>query len=154
VSIALGTHANKHGRIVGINISGGDASFPGVIGTAVTKACDLEIGRTGLNEREAASAGFDAVSATIEGSSRAHYYPDSAAMTVKVVAERSTGQMLGAQIVGGSEAAKRIDALAVAIWNEMTVDDYAQLDLGYAPPLSPVWDPSLIAARRAAERSG
>jgi NADPH-dependent 2,4-dienoyl-CoA reductase/sulfur reductase-like enzyme len=152
-SIALGTHANKQGRVVGINLSGGDAAFPGVIGTAVTKVSDLEIGRTGLNEREAAAAGLDTVSGTVEGSSRAHYYPDSAPMTVKVVAQRGTGRMLGAQIVGGPDTAKRIDALAVAIWNEMTVDDYAQLDLGYAPPLSPVWDPTLIAARRAAEQA-
>ncbi len=153
VSIALGTHANKQGRVVGINISGGDAAFPGVIGTAVTKVRELEVGRTGLNEREAAAAGLDAVSGVIEGSSRAHYYPDNASMTVKIVAERGSGRMLGAQIVGGAASAKRIDALAIAIWNEMTVDDYSQLDLGYAPPFSPVWDPTLIAARRAGEHA-
>lgn len=85
----------------------------------------------------------------IQGTSRAHYYPDGAPMAVKVVAERSSGRMLGAQIVGGPEAAKRIDALAVAVWNEMTVEDFSQLDLGYAPPFSPVWDPTLIAARGA-----
>ena len=149
VSIALGTHANKQGRVVGINVSGGRATFPGVIGTAITKVCAIEIGRTGLNEREAAAAGIDAVAAVIEGSGRAHYYPDAEPLTVKVVAERDSGRMIGAQIVGGTLAAKRIDALAVAIWNEMTVDDFAQLDLGYAPPFSPVWDPTLIAARRA-----
>ena len=134
---------------MGINVSGGRATFPGVIGTAITKVCDIEIGRTGLNEREAAAAGIDAVAAVIEGSGRAHYYPDAEPLTVKVVAERDSGRMIGAQIVGGTLAAKRIDALAVAIWNEMTVDDFAQLDLGYAPPFSPVWDPTLIAARRA-----
>jgi NADPH-dependent 2,4-dienoyl-CoA reductase/sulfur reductase-like enzyme len=151
--IALGTHANKQGRVVGINVSGGQAAFPGVIGTAVTKVGPIEIGRTGLTLREAEAAGFDAVAAAIDGSSRAHYYPDPAAMTVKIVAERSTGRLLGAQIVGGAESAKRIDALAVAVWNEMTVDDFAQLDLGYAPPFSPVWDPTLIAARKAGERT-
>jgi NADPH-dependent 2,4-dienoyl-CoA reductase/sulfur reductase-like enzyme len=153
-SIALGTHANKQGRVVGINLSGGHATFPGVIGTAVTKVRELEVGRTGLNEREAADAGIDAVSATVAGSSRAHYYPGAAPMTVKVVAERSTGRVLGAQIVGGPESAKRIDALAVAIWNEMTVGDFSQLDLGYAPPFSPVWETTLIAARHAAEQAG
>lgn len=147
--IALGTHANKQGRVVGLNVSGTPAEFPGVIGTAVTKVGPTEIGRTGLNEQEAAAAGFDAVSGTVKGTSRAHYYPDGASMTVKVVAERPTGRMLGAQIVGGPDAAKRIDALAVGVWNQMTVADFEQLDLGYAPPFSPVWDPTLVAARMA-----
>jgi len=153
VWVALGTHANKQGRVVGLNISGTHARFPGVIGTAVTKVGAVEIGRTGLSMREAAAAGFDAVSDVIEGTSRAHYYPDGEAMAVKVLAERGSGRMLGAQIVGGAESAKRIDALAVAVWNEMTVDDFGQLDLGYAPPFSPVWDPTLIAARRTGERA-
>ncbi|MDH5290840.1 MAG: FAD-dependent oxidoreductase [Acidimicrobiia bacterium] len=151
--VALGTHANKQGRVVGLNVSGTEARFPGVIGTAVTKVDDIEIGRTGLGEREAAADGIDAVAEVIEGTTRAHYYPGAAAMAVKVVAERGSGRLLGAQIVGGPESAKRIDALAVAVWNEMTVDDFAQLDLGYAPPFSPVWDSTLIAARRAAERA-
>lgn len=150
--IALGTHANKQGRVVGLNVSGTHARFPGVIGTAVTKVAAMEIARTGLNLREAAAAGFDAVAEVIEGGSRAHYYPDGAPLTVKIVAERVSGRLLGAQIVGGSEAAKRIDSLAVAVWNEMTVDEFGQLDLGYAPPFSPVWDPTLIAARKAGER--
>lgn len=145
--VALGTHANKHGRVVGLNIGGSHARFPGVIGTAVTKLGDIEVGRTGLGGREAASAGFDAVAATIEGETRADYYPDATRVSVKVIAERRTGRMLGAQIVGGPGSAKRIDALAVAIWNEMTTDEFSQLDLGYSPPLSPVWDPTLIAAR-------
>jgi NADPH-dependent 2,4-dienoyl-CoA reductase/sulfur reductase-like enzyme len=147
VSIALGTHANKQGRVVGINISGGDLRFPGVIGTAVTKIGHIEIGRTGLTMVEAVDAGFDAVASKITAGSRAHYYPDSEPMTVKIVSERNSGRMLGAQIVGGPESAKRIDTLAIAIWNEMTVDDFSQTDLGYAPPFSPVWDPILTAAR-------
>lgn len=153
-AIALGTHANKQGRVVGINVSGGEARFPGYIGTAITKVAEIEIGRTGLTEREAALAGFDAVGAVIEGSSRAHYYPGGEKMAVKVVAERGTGRMLGAQIVGREGAAKRIDALAIAVWNEMTVEDFSQTDLGYAPPFSPVWDPTLIAARQAGGRIG
>lgn len=148
--VALGTHANKQGRVVGLNVSGTDAEFPGVIGTAVTRVGPTEIGRTGLNQREARAAGFDAVVGTVEGTSRAHYYPGGSPMTVRVVADRGSGRMLGAQIVGGAEAAKRIDALAVAVWNEMTVDQFEQLDLGYAPPFSPVWDPTLVAARMGA----
>jgi NADPH-dependent 2,4-dienoyl-CoA reductase/sulfur reductase-like enzyme len=148
VVIALGTHANKQGRVVGINVTGGDATFPGVVGTAVTKICDYEVARTGLNEREARDAGFEFTTSTIEATSRAGYYPDSRPITVKVVAERGTGRLLGAQIVGREGAAKRIDVLATAIWNDMTVEEILQLDLGYAPPFSPVWDPVLTAARQ------
>jgi NADPH-dependent 2,4-dienoyl-CoA reductase/sulfur reductase-like enzyme len=148
--VALGTHANKQGRVVGINLAGGHARFPGVIGTAVTKVGSVEIARTGLTVREAHAAGFDPVGETVSGKTRAHYYPDGAQIAVKVIAERTTGRMLGAQVVGGAESAKRIDALAVAIWNNMTAEDFAQLDLGYAPPFAPVWDTPLIAARKAA----
>ncbi|MFI9640821.1 FAD-dependent oxidoreductase [Micromonospora sp. NPDC051925] len=151
VHIPLGTHANKQGRVAGINIGGGYATFPGVIGTAVTKVCDLEVGRTGLRERDATAAGFEFVSVIAESTNRAGYYPGAEPMTVKLIAERPTGRLLGAQIVGRSEAAKRIDALAVALWNEMTVDEMTALDLGYAPPYAPVWDPVLIAARKAVD---
>ncbi|MCG5467569.1 FAD-dependent oxidoreductase [Micromonospora sp. LAH09] len=151
VHVPLGTHANKQGRVAGINIGGGYATFAGVIGTAVTKVCDLEVGRTGLREGEARTAGFDFVSVIAESTNRAGYYPGSRPMTVKLIAERPSGRLLGAQIVGWSEAAKRIDTLAVALWNGMTVDDMTSLDLGYAPPYAPVWDPVLIAARKAVD---
>lgn len=151
VHVPLGTHANKQGRVAGINIGGGYATFAGVIGTAVTKVCDLEVGRTGLREGEARTAGFDFVSVIAESTNRAGYYPGARPMTVKLIAERPSGRLLGAQIVGWSEAAKRIDTLAVALWNGMTVDDMTSLDLGYAPPYAPVWDPVLIAARKAVD---
>ena len=150
VVVALGTHANKQGRVVGINATGGDVAFPGVIGTAVTKVCAYEVGRTGLTEREAKDAGFDAFASAIDGTTRAGYYPDAALIHVKLVTESSTGQLLGAQIIGEEGAAKRIDVLAACIWNEMKVEDIINLDLGYAPPFSPVWDPVLVAARVAA----
>jgi len=150
VTIALGTHANKQGKVAGINITGGDARFGGVIGTAVTKICAHEVARTGLNEREAVDAGFDIATATIESTTRASYFPGATAVTVKVVADATNRRLLGAQIVGREGAAKRIDVLATAIWNEMTVAEIQQLDLGYAPPFSPVWDPVLVAARKAA----
>ena len=151
VAIALGTHANKQGRVAGTNIAGGHASFPGVLGTAISKICAVEVARTGLNEREAADAGFASVSASISSTTRAGYFPGAAPVQVKLVAARPDGRLLGAQIVGGDGAAKRIDALAVAIWNRMTVDDVTGLDLAYAPPFAPVWDPVLIAARKAVE---
>jgi NADPH-dependent 2,4-dienoyl-CoA reductase/sulfur reductase-like enzyme len=151
VHVPLGTHANKQGRVAGINIGGGYATFPGVIGTAITKVCDLEVARTGLTEKEAEKAGFAYVTATVESTSRAGYYPDTASMTVKLIAERRTGTLLGGQIVGRQEAAKRIDALAIAAWNRMTVEEMTSLDLSYAPPFAPVWDPVLIAARKATD---
>jgi NADPH-dependent 2,4-dienoyl-CoA reductase/sulfur reductase-like enzyme len=152
VAIALGTHANKQGRVVGINTTGGDAVFPGVLGTAVTKVCEYEVGRTGLNEQEAGDAGLDFFATAIDGSTRAEYLPESEPIRVKVVTERGTGRLLGAQIVGREGAAKRIDVLAACIWNRMGVEDVINLDLGYAPPFSPVWDPVLVAARVAAAK--
>ena len=154
VVVALGTHANKQGRVAGINATGGDAVFPGVLGTAASKICKYEVARTGLNEREAAAAGFDAVAVSIDTTTRAGYYPDAAPIRVRVVAERGTGRLLGAQIVGEEGAAKRVDVLAAAIWNDMTVDEVASMDLSYAPPFAPVWDPTLMAARRAAAALG
>ncbi len=150
IAIALGTHANKQGRVVGINTTGGDAVFPGVIGTAVSKVCAYEIARTGLSESEAIDAGFKAFPTVIDASSHAGYYPDSTEVKVKLVTEMVTGRILGAQIVGKEGAAKRIDVLATCIWNEMTAEEVIALDLGYAPPFSPVWDPVLVAARVAA----
>ncbi|MDQ3659493.1 MAG: FAD-dependent oxidoreductase [Actinomycetota bacterium] len=149
VTIALGTHANKEGRVAGINLGGGYASFPGVIGTAVSKLCDTEVGRTGLNEDEAGAAGFSFITATVDSTTRAGYYPETQPIKTKLLAERGSGRLLGAQIVGKEGAAKRIDVLATAIWNEMSVDELLNIDLSYAPPFSPVWDPVLIAARKA-----
>jgi NADPH-dependent 2,4-dienoyl-CoA reductase/sulfur reductase-like enzyme len=149
VSIALGTIANKQGRIAGLNLGGSYGSFPGVLGTAVTKVCQVEIARTGLGEDEAAAAGFQVVTATIDARTRAAYYPGAKPISVKVIAERNTGRLLGAQILGEEGAAKRIDVFATALWNEMTMDDLLNVDLSYAPPFSPVWDPVLIAARKA-----
>ncbi|MER8070924.1 FAD-dependent oxidoreductase [Streptomyces sp. NPDC094034] len=147
--IALGTHANKHGQIIGANAGGGYATFPGVVGTAVSKVCDLEIARTGLREKDARRAGLQFVTATIESTNSAGYYPGAAVMTVKMLAERRTGRLLGTQIVGREGAAKRVDIAAVALTAGMTVEAMTTLDLGYAPPFSPVWDPVLVAARKA-----
>ncbi|SEN83556.1 FAD-dependent oxidoreductase [Actinacidiphila rubida] len=149
--VPLGTHANKHGRIIGTNIGGGYETFPGVVGTAVSKVCEVEIARTGLKESQARAAGLQFVTAVIESTSRAGYYPDSAPMTVKMTAERVTGRLLGVQIVGREGAAKRVDIGAVALTAGMTVDQMIDLDLGYAPPFSPVWDPVLVAARKVAD---
>ncbi len=149
VVIPLGTHANKEGRVAGINIGGGYETFPGVIGTAVSKICDLEVGRTGLKESEAVDAGFQPLSVVVDSSTRAGYYPGAAPIKTKLIVEKVSGRLLGAQIIGREGAAKRIDVLATALWNEMAVDEILNMDLSYAPPFSPVWDAVLIAARKA-----
>jgi NADPH-dependent 2,4-dienoyl-CoA reductase/sulfur reductase-like enzyme len=151
VVVALGTHANKQGRVAGINLGGGYATFPGVIGTAVTKVCDLEVARTGLSMQEADAAGYRYVTAHVDSTTRAGYFPGAKPIRVKLLAEKRTGRLLGAQVVGREGAAKRIDVFATAIWNEMSVDEVLSLDLSYAPPFAPVWDPVLIAARKAFE---
>jgi NADPH-dependent 2,4-dienoyl-CoA reductase/sulfur reductase-like enzyme len=152
VLVALGTHANKQGRVAGTNIAGGRATFGGVLGTAITRFQHLEIARTGLTEREAAGAGLNAAAVTTEASNRAHYFPGAQAMKIKVVIERESGRLLGAQIVGGQGAGKRIDVFATALWNHMTAAELGGMDLSYAPPFSPVWDPVLLAAGKAASK--
>ena len=147
VAIALGTHANKEGRVAGINIGGRYATFPGVLGTAVCKVCGIEVARTGLTESEAADAGFKTISSVVDATTRAGYFPGAAPIKTKMIVEHRSGRLLGAQIIGKEGAAKRIDAIATALWNEMTVDQMLHLDLGYAPPFAPVWDPVLVAAR-------
>jgi NADPH-dependent 2,4-dienoyl-CoA reductase/sulfur reductase-like enzyme len=152
VNIQLGTHANKQGRIAGANATGGDLAFPGVIGTAVSKICRYEVGRTGISEREAADAEIEVVSTTIKDRTRAGYYPDAGPIWVKLVAQAGSGRLLGGQIVGVEGAAKRIDVLATAVWAGLAVDELALLDLSYAPPFSGVYDPLLIAARALAKQ--
>ncbi|HWL65507.1 MAG TPA: FAD-dependent oxidoreductase [Actinomycetota bacterium] len=149
IAIALGTHANKEGRVAGINIGGGNATFPGVLGTATSKVCGYEVARTGLRESDAEQVGFEVIGVRTDSTTRAGYYPGAAPITTKLVVERGSGRLLGAQIFGKEGAAKRIDVLAMALWNGMTVDTILNVDLSYAPPFAPVWDPVLIAARRA-----
>ncbi|MGH9056471.1 MAG: FAD-dependent oxidoreductase [Acidimicrobiales bacterium] len=148
VHVALGTTANKQGRVAGINLSGGYATFPGVLGTAVTRICDVEIGRTGLSEREAAAAGFAPVVSRIEATTTAGYMPGASRITVKLVSEAGGGRILGVQIVGGRGSAKRVDVVAAALLGRLTLEDVVQLDMGYAPPFSSVWDPVQVAARQ------
>lgn len=150
VHIALGTIANKQGRVAGINLGGGYAAFGGVVGTAATRVCQLEMARTGLNESEARDAGFEYVKVDIEGSTRAEYFPGAKTIRLKMLADKESRRVIGAQIVGEEGAAKRIDVLATVITAGLTVEDVLELDLAYAPPLSGVWDPIHIAARRAA----
>ena len=151
VNLQLGTHANKQGRIAGTNLTGGDLAFPGVIGTAITRICHLEVAITGLSEREATDAGIDYVVETVETDTRAGYMPDAGSMKVKLLAARGSGVLLGAQITGEATAGKRIDPLAMAIWCGMDVEALQWVDLSYAPPVSGTLDPVLVAARATAK---
>ncbi len=148
VHIALGTVANKHGLVAGINISGGNAEFPGVIGTAITKFHNLEISRTGLSEKEAKDLGIDYQAESISSVNPAGYYPGFGKITVKMLVDKKTKTILGGQIIGAKGSAKRIDTLATAITAKLTAQQLTDLDLAYAPPFSTTWDPVQIAARK------
>ncbi len=148
VSIALGTIASKQGLISGINMSGGNEKLDGVLGTAITKFNHLEIARTGLSEKETRELKLAVRTAVIDTRTKPGYYPGSEEITVKLVMDKKTSRIVGGQIVGFSGAAKRIDTVAAAITGKLTARDVAYMDLSYAPPFSPVWDPVQIAARQ------
>ncbi|QNB46568.1 CoA-disulfide reductase [Thermanaerosceptrum fracticalcis] len=144
--IPLGTTANKQGKVAGENAAGGKAEFAGIVGTAIIKVLDLEIGRTGLSKREAQQLGREVQEIKVEAYTKAHFYPGSQAATIKLLIEKASQKIVGAQIVGGAGAGKRIDVLAVAVQLGLTPFALSELDLSYAPPFSPVWDPVLTVA--------
>ncbi|MEL1244375.1 FAD-dependent oxidoreductase [Flavobacterium sp. DGU11] len=148
IYIAMGTLANKTGLVAGSNIAGENLMFPGGVGTAVCKICKYEVARTGLLEKDLKKLGIDYVSAVIVSKTRAHYYPNAKNITVKLIAEKNSGRLLGGQIIGEEDAAKRIDVLATALTHNLTLQNIIDLDLSYAPPFSPVWDPVQTAARK------
>jgi NADPH-dependent 2,4-dienoyl-CoA reductase/sulfur reductase-like enzyme/rhodanese-related sulfurtransferase len=144
--VPLGSTANKQGRVAAVNICGGNEAFPGIVGSSICKVFDYCAGRTGLTERAAASAGYEVISAMVPGSDRAHYMSESKLLLVKMVADRKTGRLLGVQITGPGEGAKRIDVAATAVTAGMTIDDIAGLDLSYAPPYASAMDNLITAA--------
>jgi NADPH-dependent 2,4-dienoyl-CoA reductase/sulfur reductase-like enzyme len=144
---AIGTVAAKQGRVAGENMAARRITFPGAIGTTILKVFDLAVGRTGLNTAEAAAESMATVSARIEALDRASYYPEARKIWVKLIAERDTRKLVGAQVVGYGEVSKRIDVAATAITTGMRIDELAQLDLAYSPPYGNTWDPLLIAAQ-------
>ncbi len=148
--IPLGSTANKQGRVVGTNAAGGQATFHGVVGTMVVRCFDLAVASTGLTADEARGAGFDTQEAMIRAKDISHYFPGAADIHVKLVVDGATGRLLGGQIVGRRGVAKRIDILATALHQRMTVTELQQLDLSYAPPFAPAMDPILVAANVAA----
>jgi rhodanese-related sulfurtransferase len=146
VWIPLGSTANKQGRVVGVNVCGGNATFPGVMGTAIFKTFDFNVAKTGLNVREAEKEGFHPVQAIVRGFDRAHYYPGRKESTLKVIANKETGRILGGQAVGEGPSDKFIDILAMALHGKMTCQELASVDLAYAPPFSPALSPIIVAA--------
>lgn len=147
--VPLGTTANKQGRVAGTNAAGGDDTFAGVVGTAVVKVFDLHVAQTGLTEKRARAEGRDIAAVRITANSRASYMPGRSPIHVKLVFERGSQRLVGAQIVGKEGVAKRIDIVAAALQAGWSTYELAALDMAYAPPFSPVWDPVLVAANAA-----
>lgn len=145
--IPLALTANRSGVIAGENMVGEKRRFQGILGTAVLKFFHLYLARTGLSVREAEEAGLTSTTIDISSHSRAGYYPGGHRIRVLLNLEKGSGRILGGQLLGGEEVGSKIDVLAAAITSEMTVEDFFQLDLAYAPPVGPVWDPLLTAAR-------
>jgi NADPH-dependent 2,4-dienoyl-CoA reductase/sulfur reductase-like enzyme len=146
VLVPLGDIANKEGRVAGENAVGGRSQFHGIVGAACVKVFNLEIGMAGISEAQAKKLGYPAISQVVEAKSRVGIYPGVQPSLLKIVADSSSGKILGGNWIGRDGEARKINTLAVALYNEMTLEEVSRLDLAYAPPFSPVWDPLLIAA--------
>lgn len=146
VTIPMGSTANKHGRVIGANVTGGSEVFKGVCGTAIIKVFDYTAAATGLSETAAKKAGFNVQTILSPSPDKAHFYPGAKTIAIKLVADTKTRRLLGAQIIGPGDADKRIDAAAVALGFGATVDQVANFDLGYAPPYSSAMDNLITAA--------
>ena len=146
VHIPLGSTANKQGRVAGINAAGGEASFAGVIGTSILRVFDINAGKTGLSEIEALANGYDIETVLSPSHDKAHFFPGSKPIVLKLIAEKSSGRILGLQAAGEGAVDKRLDAAATAITFGATADQLSQVDLAYAPPYSAAMDNLIVAA--------
>ncbi|MFW6240979.1 MAG: FAD-dependent oxidoreductase, partial [Thermodesulfobacteriota bacterium] len=154
VFIPLALRANRAGWAAADNVAGAPAELPGVAGTAVFKIFDYQVARTGLTVAEAEKAGFEPAAVTIKALTRAHVYPGAERIWVHMVGDQKSGRLLGAQMVAKETAAHRINAPAVGLQAGMTVAEFVQSDLAYAPPFGPVWDPALTAANQLLKKLG
>jgi NADPH-dependent 2,4-dienoyl-CoA reductase/sulfur reductase-like enzyme len=145
----LGTTAHKQGRVAGENAVGGNRKFQGSLGTQAVKIFDLIAARTGLRDSEAVLAGLDPITVEFEAWDHKAYYPDAEKLSIRLTGDRTSKELLGAQMLGHkhSEVSKRIDVFASAIYNRMRIDDLNDLDLSYTPPLSSPWDPVQMSAQ-------
>ena len=150
--IPLALRANRSGWAAADNVLGGKVALQGVVGTAVFKVFDMQVARTGLSVKEAEDFGFEPAEAAIQSRSRAHAHPGATGIWAQIVGDKRTGRLLGAQMVGKEGAAHRINAAAVALQAKMTVEEFSQSDLAYAPPFGPTWDPLLTAANQVLKR--
>jgi NADPH-dependent 2,4-dienoyl-CoA reductase/sulfur reductase-like enzyme len=148
--LPLGSTANKQGRVAGANAAGGHETFGGVVGTMIVRVFDSAAARTGLTAAQARAEGRQVQETLIQAKDVSHYFPGAADIHVKLLSDVGSRRLLGAQIFGRPEAAKRIDVLATALHQGLTVAELQDLDLSYAPPFAPVWDPILVAANVAA----
>jgi NADH oxidase (H2O2-forming) len=146
VCAQLGTIAVRQGKVAGTNAGGGYALFPGILASAVTRLFETEAGVTGLTEAAAQRAGIEVVTGAISSKTKADYYPNALPIKVKLVVEKESQRIIGAQIVGGEEVTQRINALSFAIQKGMTVRELAKADTAYAPPLNEAWEPMVLAA--------
>ncbi len=146
--IPLALRANRAGWAVADNVCGKESRLDGIAGTAVFRVFDYEIARTGLDLAEAQNFGFDPVQNMIKSNSKAHAHPGNTTIWVNLIGDKKSGRLLGAQMIGKEGVAHRINAPAVALHNRMTVAQYSQTDLAYAPPFGPTWDPTLTAANQ------
>jgi NADPH-dependent 2,4-dienoyl-CoA reductase/sulfur reductase-like enzyme len=149
--IPLGTTANKMGRVAGANAAGARERFTGVAGTSIFSVFGLGVGMTGLSVEQARREGFSPLAERIEARGRPRYF-GGRLTTVELVADRTTGRLLGGTVMGEQDVAGRINVIASALQNRMLVEDFERLDLAYAPPFSTVWDPLLIAAQQLAHK--
>jgi NADPH-dependent 2,4-dienoyl-CoA reductase/sulfur reductase-like enzyme len=147
--LPLGTTAHKQGRVAGENALGGDREFAGSLGTQVVKIFDHVAARTGLRDHEAQAGGYDPLTVAAEADDHKAYYPASHRMAMRYTGDRKNGRLLGVQLFGHrhSEIAKRVDIVAAAIFNEMTVEAMSDLDLSYTPPLGSPWDAMQVGAQ-------
>ena len=140
--------ANRNGRAVGSTIGGEITTLASIAGTAVVKVFQLEVATTGIiNVESARNNGFDPVKITIDSHSRAGYCPGSKPIKISLVADKKSKKLLGASMVGEEGIVKRIDIISAALSGKFSVEQFENLDLAYAPPFSPVWDPVLTAAK-------
>jgi NADPH-dependent 2,4-dienoyl-CoA reductase/sulfur reductase-like enzyme len=147
--LPLGTTAHKQGRVAGETALGGDREFAGSLGTGVVKVFDLAVARTGLRDQDAAVAGFNPLTVGSTQFDHKAYYPGAHQLQLRITGDRTTGQLLGTQLVGhhNAEVAKRIDIPAGALFHHMTVDGLSDLDLSYTPPFGSPWDAVQLAAQ-------
>jgi len=143
----IGTVAAKQGRVAGENLAGRRSKFAGTVGTTILRVFDLAVGRTGLSLAEASAERIPTVSARIEALDHAAYYPDTKKIWIKLIVDRESRKLIGAQSAGYGDVSKRIDVAATAIMTSMTVENLSQLDLAYTPPYGSLWDPLIVAAQ-------